>query len=112
MTSGHVVRPVLTLETERLLLRPFRDTDIEPYAAMCADPDVMRYVGDRGVRSLMPSSLFDGSERSTCRSSRSMAAQRSVRPCVQERLRWGPCRSPGGQQRAGERGRAEERRDA
>ena len=58
------MRPVLTLETERLLLRPFRDTDIEPYAAMCADPDVMRYVGDRGVRSLMPSSLFDGSERS------------------------------------------------
>ena len=51
MTSGHVVRPVLTLETERLLLRPFRDTDIEPYAAMCADPDVMRYVGDRGVLS-------------------------------------------------------------
>src|SRR5438132_1808235 len=51
MTSGHAVRPVLTLETERLLLRPFRDTDIEPYAAMCADPDVMRYVGDRGVLS-------------------------------------------------------------
>jgi len=42
---------VLTLETERLLLRPFRDTDIDAYAAMCADPDVMRYVGDRGVLS-------------------------------------------------------------
>lgn len=36
------------LETDRLLLRPFRDTDIDAYAAMCADPEVMRYVGDRG----------------------------------------------------------------
>ncbi len=42
---------MLTLQTERLLLRPFRDTDIDAYAAMCADPDVMRYVGDRGVLS-------------------------------------------------------------
>lgn len=40
---------MLTLETERLLLRPFRDTDTEAYAAMCADPEVMRYVGERGV---------------------------------------------------------------
>jgi RimJ/RimL family protein N-acetyltransferase len=36
------------LETDRLLLRSFRDTDIDAYAAMCADPEVMRYVGDRG----------------------------------------------------------------
>ncbi|MBI4500942.1 MAG: GNAT family N-acetyltransferase [Gemmatimonadetes bacterium] len=42
---------MLTLETERLLLRPFRDTDIDAYAVMCADPEVMRYVGDRGVLS-------------------------------------------------------------
>lgn len=40
-----------TLETERLLLRPFRSGDIESYAAMCADPEVMRYVGERGVLS-------------------------------------------------------------
>jgi RimJ/RimL family protein N-acetyltransferase len=38
---------MLSLETERLLLRPFRDADIDAYAAMCADADVMRYVGDR-----------------------------------------------------------------
>jgi len=42
---------MLTLQTQRLLLRPFRDTDIDAYAAMCADPDVMRYVGRRGVLS-------------------------------------------------------------
>jgi RimJ/RimL family protein N-acetyltransferase len=41
----------LTLETPRLLLRPFRPADIEAYAAMCADPEVMRYVGERGVLS-------------------------------------------------------------
>jgi RimJ/RimL family protein N-acetyltransferase len=40
---------MVTLETERLLLRPFRQTDLEAYAAMCADPEVMRYLGDRAV---------------------------------------------------------------
>ncbi len=40
---------MLTLETERLLLRPFRDDDIDAYAAMCADPDVMRFIGARSV---------------------------------------------------------------
>ena len=37
------------LETERLRLRLFRAEDLEPYAAMCADPEVMRYVGERGT---------------------------------------------------------------
>ena len=35
-----------TLQTGRLLLRMFREDDLEPYAAMCADPEVMRYLGD------------------------------------------------------------------
>jgi RimJ/RimL family protein N-acetyltransferase len=35
---------VVTLETERLLLRMFRDEDFEAYAEFCADPDVMRYL--------------------------------------------------------------------
>jgi RimJ/RimL family protein N-acetyltransferase len=39
------------LETVRLRLRPFRAEDLEPYAAMCADPVVMRYVGERGILS-------------------------------------------------------------
>jgi ribosomal-protein-alanine N-acetyltransferase len=34
---------VRTLTTERLLLRQWRDDDREPFAAMCADPEVMRY---------------------------------------------------------------------
>jgi RimJ/RimL family protein N-acetyltransferase len=34
------------LETPRLILRMFRADDFEPYAAICADPDVMRYLGD------------------------------------------------------------------
>jgi RimJ/RimL family protein N-acetyltransferase len=40
---------MLTLETERLLLRPFRDSDIDEYATMCADPEVMRFLGERSV---------------------------------------------------------------
>ncbi|HYU31918.1 MAG TPA: GNAT family N-acetyltransferase [Thermoanaerobaculia bacterium] len=40
-----------TLETERLRLRPLRVSDFEDYAAMNADPEVMRLIGgpwDRG----------------------------------------------------------------
>ena len=36
---------MLTLETDRLLLRPFRADDIDAYAAMCADPEVMKFMG-------------------------------------------------------------------
>lgn len=35
----------LCLETDRLILRMFREEDFEPYARFCADPDVMRYIG-------------------------------------------------------------------
>lgn len=35
----------VALETPRLLLRKLRESDWEPYAAMCADPEVMRYLG-------------------------------------------------------------------
>ncbi len=31
------------IETERLLLRPWRDADLEPFAALNADPRVMEY---------------------------------------------------------------------
>ncbi|MCX2724821.1 GNAT family N-acetyltransferase [Roseibium salinum] len=33
----------ILLETERLLLRPWRNEDLDPLAEMCADPEVMRY---------------------------------------------------------------------
>lgn len=32
------------IETERLLLRPWRDEDLEPYARICADSEVMSYL--------------------------------------------------------------------
>jgi RimJ/RimL family protein N-acetyltransferase len=34
------------LETDRLTLRMLREDDLDAYAAMCADPEVMRYLGD------------------------------------------------------------------
>ena len=40
-----------TLQTDRLVLRPFRDDDLDAYAAMCADAEVMRYLGGRSVLS-------------------------------------------------------------
>jgi RimJ/RimL family protein N-acetyltransferase len=36
--------PVTELQTARLLLRPWRGEDLDPYARMCADSDVMRYM--------------------------------------------------------------------
>jgi RimJ/RimL family protein N-acetyltransferase len=43
----------IALRTSRLLLREWRDSDCEPFAAMWADPEVMRYylapLGDRAA---------------------------------------------------------------
>jgi RimJ/RimL family protein N-acetyltransferase len=36
---------MITLQTERLVLRAFRQADLDAYARICADPDVVRYVG-------------------------------------------------------------------
>jgi RimJ/RimL family protein N-acetyltransferase len=36
--------PIPTLETERLRLRPFRRSDLADYAALNADPEVMRHL--------------------------------------------------------------------
>jgi RimJ/RimL family protein N-acetyltransferase len=36
----------VSLETERLILRMFREADFDAFAEMCADPEVMRYLGD------------------------------------------------------------------
>jgi RimJ/RimL family protein N-acetyltransferase len=37
-----------SLSTQRLRLRAFREADHGPYAAMCADEDVMRHIGAGG----------------------------------------------------------------
>lgn len=36
-----------TIETERLTLRMWREDDFETYARICADPEVMRYLGGK-----------------------------------------------------------------
>ncbi len=35
------------LETDRLILRMWREEDFEPYAKICEDADVMRYIGGK-----------------------------------------------------------------
>lgn len=37
---------MVTLTTDRLILRRLRNSDFEAYAQMCADIDVMRFIGD------------------------------------------------------------------
>jgi RimJ/RimL family protein N-acetyltransferase len=36
---------MIELETDRLRLRAFAESDLDAYARLCADPEVMRYVG-------------------------------------------------------------------
>jgi len=38
------------IETERLVLRRWRDADLDGFAAMNADPEVMRFIGDGHVQ--------------------------------------------------------------
>ena len=39
------------LETDRLLLRQFRESDLDALARMSTDPDVMRYIGEGKAQS-------------------------------------------------------------
>lgn len=39
-----------TIETERLRLRDWEDRDLDPYAALCADPEVMHFLGGPQTR--------------------------------------------------------------
>ncbi|GIF72433.1 GNAT family N-acetyltransferase [Asanoa siamensis] len=41
---------MITIETERLTLRGWRDADLDALAAINADPEVMRYILDGSVR--------------------------------------------------------------
>jgi RimJ/RimL family protein N-acetyltransferase len=41
---------VKSVETERLLLRPFREDDLEAMAAIWADPEVMQHIGEGRTR--------------------------------------------------------------
>ncbi|WP_405677561.1 GNAT family N-acetyltransferase [Streptomyces sp. NBC_01511] len=41
---------MVTLETPRLILRRWREEDVAPMAAVNADPEVMRWIGDGSVR--------------------------------------------------------------
>jgi len=36
-----------TLETDRLILRPFAETDLDSWAEICADEEVMRFLGGK-----------------------------------------------------------------
>ena len=45
------MRAALSLDTPRLRLRQLAEADLDDYAALCADAEVMRYVGDRGALS-------------------------------------------------------------
>ena len=39
------------IETPRLLMRAWRNSDLDAYAPMCADPEVMRYIGSGATQS-------------------------------------------------------------
>ncbi|MDA3038207.1 MAG: GNAT family N-acetyltransferase [Actinomycetota bacterium] len=41
---------MIALVTPRLVLRPWVPADLVPFAAMCADPEVMRFIGDGSAK--------------------------------------------------------------
>ncbi len=41
-----MIMQIPRLETQRLILRAFCKADLDTYAEMCADPEVMRYIGN------------------------------------------------------------------
>ena len=43
MSKTSTPAPALILETPRLLLRPFRDSDLAPFVAYRSDPTVAKY---------------------------------------------------------------------
>jgi len=49
-TSRDRAGETILLSTERLVLRRWRPEDLGPFAEMCADPEVMRWIGNGGVR--------------------------------------------------------------
>ena len=48
----------LHLETERLIIRNWRASDVKPYAAIVADPEVMKYIGDGKPRTYESAEVF------------------------------------------------------
>jgi RimJ/RimL family protein N-acetyltransferase len=44
-----LIREAPRIETERLILRAFRAEDLEPLAAMWAEPEVVRYIGGQAL---------------------------------------------------------------
>jgi RimJ/RimL family protein N-acetyltransferase len=54
--------PDLILSTDRLLLRPWRESDLEPFAALNADPAVMEHFPrllDRSESDAMVARIMD-----------------------------------------------------
>lgn len=43
---SRAITEIPQIPTERLLLRAFRSEDLDQYALICGDPEVMRYVGE------------------------------------------------------------------
>jgi RimJ/RimL family protein N-acetyltransferase len=44
-----LIREAPRIETERLVLRPFRAEDLEPLAAMWMEPEVVRFIGGQAL---------------------------------------------------------------
>lgn len=52
-----------TLETPRLLSRPWTEADIEPFFALCSDPEVMRFFGGPQTRETVEATVRSAIDR-------------------------------------------------
>lgn len=63
----------MVIETERLILREWKDSDLDPFAAMNADPEVMEYFPKALTRALSALPVWAGrpSKLALCLASKS-----------------------------------------
>jgi RimJ/RimL family protein N-acetyltransferase len=66
----------LRIETERLILRRWRDEDLEPFAALNADPQVMRYFASTRTHQQTEAAVADMQRRLETRGFAWCAAER------------------------------------
>ncbi len=71
MLDGRII-----LTTPRLILRNWRPDDLDPYAAMAADPDVMRWLGGTRTRAKTLSELEGSAHDLTTRGFGKVAVER------------------------------------
>lgn len=72
----------LTIQTDRLTLRPWRPSDLDPFAALCADPEVMRYFPRTLTRAECQAYIENANQRFDRQGYSRWAVEAADAPCI------------------------------